>query len=46
MGNSTSDIMKMIKEHEVEWVDVRFTDPKGKWQHLSDVLGRHGRRRT
>ena len=35
MGNSTSDIIKMIKEHEIEWVDVRFTDPRGKWQHLS-----------
>ncbi|MEP5484964.1 MAG: glutamine synthetase, partial [Parasphingorhabdus sp.] len=35
MGNSASDVIKMIKEHEVEWVDVRFTDPRGKWQHLS-----------
>ena len=35
MGNTTADIMKMIKEHEIEWVDVRFTDPRGKWQHLS-----------
>ena len=23
------------KEQEIEWVDLRFTDPKGKWQHLS-----------
>ena len=35
MGNTPADIMKMIKENEVEWVDVRFTDPRGKWQHLS-----------
>ena len=35
MGNTAADIMKMIKEHEVDWVDVRFTDPRGKWQHLS-----------
>ena len=27
MGNTASDIIKMIKEHEIEWVDVRFTDP-------------------
>ena len=20
---------------EIEWVDLRFTDPKGKWQHLT-----------
>tara|TARA_A100001391_G_scaffold114330_2_gene77226 strand:+ start:42541 stop:43950 length:1410 start_codon:yes stop_codon:yes gene_type:complete len=30
-----ADIVKRIKEEEIEWVDVRFTDPKGKWQHLS-----------
>ena len=29
------DIVKRIKDEEIEWVDVRFTDPKGKWQHLS-----------
>ena len=39
---SASDIVKRIKEEEIEWVDLRFTDPKGKWQHLtmvSTVLG-------
>ena len=35
MANKPSDIMKMIEENEVEWVDLRFTDPKGKWQHLT-----------
>ena len=30
-----ADILKMIKENEVEYVDLRFTDPKGKWQHLA-----------
>ena len=42
MGNSAKDILKQIKDNEVEWVDLRFTDPKGKWQHLtmcSGVLG-------
>ena len=28
-------VLKMIKENEVEYVDLRFTDPKGKWQHLA-----------
>ena len=32
---SAKEIAKRIKEEEIEWVDVRFTDPKGKWQHLS-----------
>ena len=39
MGNTAANIMKMIKEHEIEWVDVRFTDPRGKWQHLSMCAG-------
>ena len=28
-------IMEMIKENDVTYVDVRFTDPNGKMQHLS-----------
>ena len=39
MANTAKDILKMIKENDVEWVDVRFTDPKGKWQHLSMCAG-------
>ena len=30
-----ADILSRIKDEEIEWVDVRFTDPKGKWQHLT-----------
>ena len=36
---SAKDIVKRIKDEEIEWVDVRFTDPKGKWQHLSMAAG-------
>ena len=25
----------MLKEHSVEYVDLRFTDPRGKWQHTA-----------
>ena len=42
MATSPKDILKRIKDEEIEWVDVRFTDPKGKWQHLtmvSSVIG-------
>jgi glutamine synthetase len=35
MANTASDVLKMIKDQEIEWVDLRFTDPKGKWQHLT-----------
>ncbi|MDQ2878456.1 MAG: type I glutamate--ammonia ligase [Pseudomonadota bacterium] len=38
-GNTAGDVLKMIKEQEIEWVDLRFTDPKGKWQHLTMVAG-------
>ncbi len=34
-----ADILNQIKEQEIEWVDLRFTDPKGKWQHLTMCAG-------
>jgi glutamine synthetase len=39
MANDANAILEMIKEQEIEWVDLRFTDPKGKWQHLTMVSG-------
>ncbi|MBC9032745.1 type I glutamate--ammonia ligase [Sphingomonas sp. JC676] len=39
MANSANDVLKMVKENEIEWIDLRFTDPKGKWQHLTMVAG-------
>lgn len=32
---SIDDFLKLIEETNAEWVDLRFTDPKGKWQHLT-----------
>jgi glutamine synthetase len=37
MANDANTILKRIKDEEIEWVDLRFTDPRGKWQHLSMV---------
>jgi glutamine synthetase len=28
-------VLKMIKDEEVKFVDLRFTDPRGKWQHVT-----------
>ncbi len=28
-------VLQMIKEHDVKFVDFRFTDPRGKWQHTA-----------
>ncbi|QHL90748.1 type I glutamate--ammonia ligase [Sphingomonas changnyeongensis] len=39
MPTTAADILKRIKEEEIEWVDLRFTDPNGKWQHLSMCAG-------
>ena len=39
MAVKAADILKQIKDEEIEWVDVRFTDPKGKWQHLTMCAG-------
>ncbi|HQN55526.1 MAG TPA: glutamine synthetase beta-grasp domain-containing protein, partial [Novosphingobium sp.] len=32
-----ADILKRIQDEGIEWVDLRFTDPKGKWHHLTMV---------
>jgi glutamine synthetase len=31
----SSNTLKMIKDNDVKWVDLRFTDTKGKEQHLT-----------
>ena len=36
---TAKDIMKQIKDNDVKFVDLRFTDPKGKLQHVTmDVV--------
>ena len=32
---SVKNVLKFIKDKEAEFVDLRFTDPKGKLQHLT-----------
>ena len=32
---TAKDVMKMIKDNDVKYVDFRFTDPRGKWQHVT-----------
>ena len=31
----TQKFLKLLKDEEAAWVDLRFTDPRGKWQHLT-----------
>ena len=33
--SDASTVQKMIKDNEVQYVDLRFTDPRGKMQHVT-----------
>src|SRR5215216_6699523 len=32
---TAKDVLKLIKDNDVKYVDFRFTDPRGKWQHVT-----------
>ena len=34
---STKDVIKLMKDEEVAYLDVRFTDPRGKLQHVTVI---------
>ena len=34
---SNEKVLSLIKDEEVEYVDIRFTDPRGKVQHVTVV---------
>ncbi len=36
---TAKDVLKLIKEKDVKYVDLRFTDPRGKWQHVTFDVG-------
>ncbi len=38
MALTVADVMNMVKENEVQFVDFRFTDTRGKEQHVSVPL--------
>jgi glutamine synthetase len=35
MAKTVADVMKLVKDNEVKFVDFRFTDTRGKEQHVS-----------
>ena len=35
MSDDIQKVLDQIKENDVEFVDLRFTDPRGKWQHTA-----------
>ena len=32
---SASNVLKTLKDKNIEYVDLRFTDPRGKLQHVT-----------
>jgi len=32
---TAKEVLKSIKDNDVKYVDLRFTDPRGKWQHVT-----------
>ncbi len=34
---SANDVLKTIKDNDIQFVDFRFTDPRGKWQHTTYI---------
>jgi glutamine synthetase len=41
-SKSIDKVLELIKEHGVEFIDLRFTDPRGKWQHTSQHVSTMG----
>jgi len=39
MADDMKNVFKMIEENNVKFVDFRFTDPRGKWQHTAQAVG-------
>ncbi|NDG49568.1 MAG: glutamine synthetase, partial [Rhodospirillales bacterium] len=37
-NDAIAKVFEMVKENSVEYVDFRFTDPRGKWQHTAQHI--------
>ena len=35
---NNKDVLKLIKDEEADYVDIRFTDPRGKLQHVTVIV--------
>jgi glutamine synthetase len=36
---TANDVLNLIKDNDVKFADFRFTDPRGKWQHVTFDIG-------
>jgi glutamine synthetase len=41
-SDDVSKVLKMLSDNSVEYVDLRFTDPRGKWQHTAQHVSTMG----
>src|SRR5271156_3530167 len=41
-SGDVSKVLKMLSDNSVEYVDLRFTDPRGKWQHTAQHISTMG----
>ena len=37
-ASEVTKVMELLRENSVEYVDLRFTDPRGKWQHTAQHI--------
>ena len=44
--SSASEVLKTIKDNDIKYVDLRFTDPRGKMQHVTMDVTRSTRTRS
>ncbi len=35
MAQGADKVFQMVEEHNARFIDLRFTDPRGKWQHMT-----------
>jgi glutamine synthetase len=40
MSKTVADVMQLVKDDDVKFVDFRFTDTRGKEQHVSVPVSR------
>ena len=45
-SKSVETVLAMFKEKDVKFVDLRFTDPRGKMQHVTMDVNMMGRKKS
>ncbi|MCY3829700.1 MAG: glutamine synthetase beta-grasp domain-containing protein, partial [Rhodospirillaceae bacterium] len=35
--SDVNSVLKRIRDEDIQFIDLRFTDPRGKWQHTAQT---------